>query len=698
MNSLKTSNVLKSICYIAVPLLIVIIALNSFSVVYYIQNQRDFAEAKDYFETDTFTEDFLYTITRAIAKVNDVKTYDGTKENLEIVNDEKVIYNVSQGESATTDVYVAIPYLIVNDVPIKEINYTLDKYITTYTYDILIIRQDGVCFTNIPKTVSTDTIEELQEYIDKGQYRWIYTNNNAENIYVGTTIKNLQYDYIAYNEYFEEIKNSGAQVYACIKDGDLARVYRNDLTYKLVTNTYKSAPIVISVCCLLLIVSLVYILASIGHKKGYDGIYTGKFEQLPLEVLLVLIGICGAAEFLVTNFLINMIYHSDTSYMVDTGIILFIFMLIIIYVTIIDFFITIVRRIKKHILIKNTICYKIIHFICTGLFSNINKTLKFAILYIMFLVVSFSLLLICRTNPLIIIILCAFLYFSFKKVVDYINKMMLVRKKINNMYHGNVNEPLEESDFTGELKEVAKELNDISGGLSNAVEEAMKSERLKTELITNVSHDIKTPLTSIINYVDLMKKENIKNAKVKEYLQVLDNKSQRLKKLTEDLVEASKASSGNIKLNMEILNVNELIKQISGEFEDKLKEKGLELFETFTDDITQIEADSRYMYRVMENMYTNIVKYALENSRVYIDVVKKNGKAQISLKNISKDKLNISVDELMERFVRGDTSRTTEGSGLGISIAKSLVELQGGKFDIYLDGDLFKVTIEFNAK
>ena len=196
----------------------------------------------------------------------------------------------------------------------------------------------------------------------------------------------------------------------------------------------------------------------------------------------------------------------------------------------------------------------------------------------------------------------------------------------------------------------------------------MKSERLKTELITNVSHDIKTPLTSIINYVDLMKQENIENEKVKEYLEILDNKSQRLKKLTEDLVEASKASSGNIKLNIEKLNVKELIKQVRGEFEDKFEQRGLEIIENLPEDEIYIEADSRYMFRVMENMYVNISKYALENSRVYIDIKKENDNVKIELKNISKDKLNITVDELMQRFVRGDSARTTEGSGLGLSL------------------------------
>ena len=223
----------------------------------------------------------------------------------------------------------------------------------------------------------------------------------------------------------------------------------------------------------------------------------------------------------------------------------------------------------------------------------------------------------------------------------------------------------------------------------------MKSERLKTELITNVSHDIKTPLTSIINYIDLLKKENIQGEKANEYLNILDNKSQRLKKLTEDLVEASKASSGSIKLNLEKLNVNELIKQVSGEFEDKFKANNLQEIITLPEKDIFIEADSRYMYRILENMYSNISKYAMEGTRVYVDIEEKDNKVLIQLKNVSSQKLNISADELMQRFVRGEASRNTEGSGLGLSIARSLTELQQGKFNIYLDGDLFKVTIEF---
>lgn len=269
-----------------------------------------------------------------------------------------------------------------------------------------------------------------------------------------------------------------------------------------------------------------------------------------------------------------------------------------------------------------------------------------------------------------------------------------IRDALKNIYEGKTDIELNENELKGVLKEMAIYIKDIAGGFSNAIEENLKSERLKTELITNVSHDIKTPLTSIINYVDLLKKEEIQDKKAKEYISILDQKSQRLKKLIEDLVEASKVSSGNVKLNIENIKIKELINQTIGEFKDKLEEKRLTVETKMPEEDLVIKADSRYIYRIIDNLFSNITKYALDGSRVYIDIENnKKSEIKISIKNISKEKLNISSDELMQRFVRGDKSRYTEGSGLGLSIAQSLTELQGGKFDIIIDGDLFKVDM-----
>ena len=239
-------------------------------------------------------------------------------------------------------------------------------------------------------------------------------------------------------------------------------------------------------------------------------------------------------------------------------------------------------------------------------------------------------------------------------------------------------------------------VNSLGEGMKAAVQEQMKSERLKADLITNVSHDIKTPLTSIINYVDLLKRENIENEKAKAYIRVLDEKSQRLKQLAEDLVEASKISSGNIKLEFMNLNLNELVQQVNGEFAERFESRNLDLICILQPEPLLICADSRRIWRVLENLYVNVCKYAMPGTRVYVDAIRKDGKIQFSIKNISENALNCEADELTERFIRGDVSRSTEGSGLGLSIAKNLTVLQHGTFDIYLDGDLFKVTITFD--
>ena len=267
---------------------------------------------------------------------------------------------------------------------------------------------------------------------------------------------------------------------------------------------------------------------------------------------------------------------------------------------------------------------------------------------------------------------------------------------MHEIYIGNNNVRLDENSLRGTLKELAIYVNDISNGFSNAVSESLKSERLKTELITNVSHDIKTPLTSIINYVDLLKEADIKDEKAKDYIKVLEQKSQRLKKLIDDLVEASKASSGNVKLNIENINLNELLKQVTGEFEDRLNEKNINIDLELPKENVNIKADNRYLYRIIENLFSNVCKYAMESTRVYIKLIDNSKQIYLEIKNISKEKLNISPDELMQRFVRGDKSRYTEGSGLGLSIARSLAELQNIKFNIEIDGDLFKAILIWN--
>ncbi len=261
--------------------------------------------------------------------------------------------------------------------------------------------------------------------------------------------------------------------------------------------------------------------------------------------------------------------------------------------------------------------------------------------------------------------------------------------------NGDINHKIDTTTMIGEYQEFAEAINRIGTGMNHAMEERIKSERLKSELITNVSHDIKTPLTSIINYVDLIKKADCENGEVNEYIEVLDRQSQKLKKLITDLVEASKISSGNIKINLEKTDLCVMVRQLEGEFLERLEKAELELVVSHPERPVYVMADGRQMQRICDNLMNNILKYSMNKTRVYLTVEEKSTAISLTFRNMSKEKLNINPSELMERFVRGDESRNTEGNGLGLSIADSLAQAQGADMEIVIDGDLFKVVIEF---
>lgn len=266
------------------------------------------------------------------------------------------------------------------------------------------------------------------------------------------------------------------------------------------------------------------------------------------------------------------------------------------------------------------------------------------------------------------------------------------------MAAGDIDNKIDTKGLFFDIKEHAEDLNRIRDGINVAVEDRMKSERMKTELITNVSHDIKTPLTSIINYVDLLKSEDIDSETADEYIEVIDRQSQRLKKLIEDLIEASKASTGNVEMVMGPCSVSTIMAQTNGEYQEKAKKSDLKLVLDTGDRDVMITADGRSMWRIFDNLMSNIIKYSQPGTRVYQTLRVEDGKAVITYKNTSNYELNISPEELTERFVRGDESRHTEGSGLGLSIARNLTELQGGDFRIEIDGDLFKAVLIFDIR
>ena len=272
-------------------------------------------------------------------------------------------------------------------------------------------------------------------------------------------------------------------------------------------------------------------------------------------------------------------------------------------------------------------------------------------------------------------------------------QMRRLQDAAGRMAKGELDYQVDTAGMLGPFKGHAEDLNAIRDGLSHALDQKMRSERMKTELITNVSHDIKTPLTSIVNYVDLLSKEKPENERMKSYIEALQRQSSRLRKLIEDLVEASKASTGNLSVDLQPCELGVLLEQAAGEYQERMEQKGLELVASAPQEPVMVLADSRRIWRVLDNLLGNITKYALSGTRVYVDLEKREGEAMLTLRNISRDRLKVSPDELMERFVRGDASRSTEGSGLGLSIAKSLMELQHGRLELSIDGDLFKATV-----
>lgn len=356
-------------------------------------------------------------------------------------------------------------------------------------------------------------------------------------------------------------------------------------------------------------------------------------------------------------------------------------------------FLSLVRRIKAKTVWKNSLLRSCCLFL-KEFWRNRNVTFRAVIILGVFVLIHWLPMITNDDGWFFVLMLVAEAAAGYLVVKNAIAKSR-IRKGIQEIASGNVDYQIPLEHLKGESRDMAEMVNNIGDGLQRAVAEGMKSERLKTDLITNVSHDIKTPLTSIINYVDLLKRENFNDPKIQGYLGVLESKAQRLKTLTEDVVEASKVSSGNITLELMDVNLVEMINQTEGEFAEKFEAKNLTVVQNLPNGPAMIHVDGRRMWRVLENIYNNAAKYAMPGTRVYADLWVDEDHVGFSLKNVSEQQLNITADELTERFIRGDISRSTEGSGLGLSIAKSLTEMQGGVFRLYLDGDLFKATIEF---
>ena len=634
---IRNSGILKAISYILIPIMIIVLFLCIIYSVFMFEIQ-EVIEKDNFYETSIFSSQFRSNINQIINKILvEKKQPQYYYIKLSSENNENIYYEGTAyyGNEDETFLY----YLIKTG----ENNY----------------------YTNIPLTEQTDSIAKLQEQFTKKEgYYWNYDTIEDK---VDTNIQNDNLDSIKYT-YFNSIeKEDQYTVNTRIKESVQSRgeIFFTQKIFDI-SKKLQNVPItIIPFISIFLLIFVVYLCVSVGHKKGVEGIYLSNFDKKPIDIIcivVILVILIFIAFILQTNiFAFNVMSYTQFILQITVIIISYfsIYALTALILT------TIIKRIKAKQLIKTTFIYKIIKTIQNNLnklFETLSYDRKNFLKIIGFIFLNIFLIIIFREFGVFLdIIICGYAIY---KLMQKVKEFKVLKNITKNIYEGNTDIEINENNFSGELKEMSIYLKDISGGFSNAINESLKSERLKTELITNVSHDIKTPLTSIINYVDLLKKENIKEEKIKEYINILDNKAQRLKKLTEDLIEASKVSSGNVKLNLENINLKELINQLIGEFKDKFEKNNLKIEINMPNENVNILADNRYMYRIMENIFSNITKYALENSRVYIDMVKKEKYVIIEIKNISKEKLNISADELMQRFVRGDKSRYTEGSGL----------------------------------
>lgn len=566
--------------------------------------------------------------------------------------------------------------------------------------------------TLVNQDTDEDSLEAMNKYIKGVRTNPAYlVINTKTRKYVTNVNRDFQYlndenlrwviDYINGNiNVAEDVSNRGEYVIctSIVKDfpNKMDEFGVLNQHYSTLSNHYNRYLILTPIVFVLFLFFMGVAILFSGYKKGIYGISLNAFDRLYTEFGFLLV-VGGLSLILLLYYLfVDFLYlkiHLEVPYL-----------LIIAYTMLYPYsifgFLSLLRRFKANVFLTNSLTYKgfrLLGSFIRDFFAQRNLTYRVAVILFVFAFLQIlGLYAFYKDHNYVFLFInimdYSFLGFVFiKAAIDY----NIIRNETKKITDGNLTHKIPVNNMCAPAHTLGNYINNIGDGLSAAVDEKLKSERLKTELIANVSHDIKTPLTSIINYVDLLKKENLANEKAVSYLDILSSKSWRLKTLIEDLVEASKASSGAISLHLECLNLVELVRQSIGEFEDRFLDRKLETVLNISEEPVYIMADGRSTYRIIENIFSNVNKYALSGTRIYVDIYADQEKVTVSVKNISANKLNINADELMERFVRGDLSRNTEGSGLGLSIAKSLAALQGASFDILLDGDLFKALVRF---
>ncbi|MBE5925959.1 MAG: HAMP domain-containing histidine kinase [Lachnospiraceae bacterium] len=569
---------------------------------------------------------------------------------------------------------------------------------TTIVKDIVTEQTDMIyefCIKNNIRGIKYRSFEEIfgnTNFLDSNYQFIIRTSKNA---YQSTSDNILEkYDYlcsgtemyIVYDSFNEDYVTIYVESYISTKHSSHGKIYKAYDKFKTIDSNfaYIAAAFVILIC--LLIINVVYLL--ISRRNTSNSILSkinNIYYEFPVAFMLILIEV---------NSRNNFIQFSFTNYF---GIFIKILLLLIsIYVLSYTTFARGANKTftKSFLIIQIAIkLVKFIKYIC----GNLNHKLRASIILLFSIALeAFSVLCIYYDRD------ACWLLWSCIKIIEaalllhYFSNICKLNAYTEKMQSGISDIKIDTKYMYGVVRENADYINNLYTGFSKAVEEQIKSEQLKTELITNVSHDLKTPLTSIINYVDLMKKENLDNEKAVEYLEILDKHSKRLKTLTENVIEASKAATGNMEVNVGKVNIDEMLSQALGEYESKFNENNLTAIYTPLEKNNVVQADGNLLWRVIDNIFSNVYKYSMENTRVYIDVTESDNNINVVIKNISKYQLNIPSDELMQRFVRGDASRSASGNGLGLSISHSLMKLQNGKLEININGDLFTSHIYIN--
>ena len=674
-----------------------------------------------YFDTETFYSQY----SQLVRDVVNTKLVFKSEENIKsgnALNEEKVIYNFALdndlGEYVIYSEANAVKHVTFSNSDDQEyFNNRYPDYKQQAIQDQLYEYEDAIkelerytdfyyCLVNTRtgNEVSNREAEEIENLKINSFLDRRYTKGKVvydTEYYYNYTDEGKLVNYFYYDNYLDSVSrillNSGYTLYAGVSDdvetgnGVFAKQYQAFESRRL---NAPRAVMAAAVGAILMIIGTVYLVITAGKTSKNSEVTLIAVDYVFNDISTLIFLAVAYVSYILARRMIESIYYMNGEWLIMLkGFICLLFMIDV--VVLINYLTCMSRQIKKRRLFSNTVVGYFIRWVAS-FFKESTFRIWIILCLIMYAVINCLLMFVaCKSYssiPIIILIIfdLAGIFFAARALTS-IKKIMVAVKETS---EGNFDKKVNPDEISPALKNFATDVSNMQNGLKQAVGRAVKGEKMKTELITNVSHDLKTPLTSIITYVDLLKREELNNEKAENYVAILDEKTNRLKQLIEDLVEASKASSGNLAVTKNKINLRELIEQALGEFEERIEKSDLEFKINATEDV-YIYADGRHMWRIAENLITNALKYAMPKTRVFIDIFSTERDGVLTIKNVSAIPIdNVDLKSLTERFVRGDASRTTEGAGLGLSITQSLSEIQDGRLEITADGDVFKATVK----